>query len=1082
MSPPKRSDQHADEDLSSVTPSSKRLRLKRTHASTWCEQFQLGPQQQQQQQQQDPARQSALRTVALLHSMTHETRCSPAWSCTNLLAVPLPPNFTGRSSSSSSPSSTSNRLAVHLTHLAVSASAPRPRLDLSLYLPPSSTPSHITHLSFSPCGAYLLVSSTSHTGDKADRLTVFEQLEGCIDEWAILWHESLDRFGANSSDPNTAKTLVNTRWIGEPKQWWPTSPEQSTSSKPFFSTPPRSAPIPGCAFVAVLSSSEALFVHLPRMTPMIPLTALLPLRPSPPLTHLSLTALPTAPSYIPGVPGASPSTNAVDSIVANLVDATSNLTVPNPTLTSGPQALKQELEAAQAGAASKTAMRQRRVVKAALGTVGGPSISDKTAIELGETTFLIATSCKAIQGKSGRVRKPKNEKSGEQAATTATTATVVPPTVAARDSPDPDDDEFGLTDFNALDEAFGNGSPNKVGAGTTNEEDEQGLKGVEEGDEVWDEGEDAQGTIEMSELRIEMGIAAEGPQVTLRPLASVFVNEPHSGEQDDGGTLQGELVQLDWIEQVAGVVNGLHLLAVTTTVSSSDELNGMSDHDANLVPTPTSTLTTWSFSEETYVLAEAFASLEHKKGEATTGQKEWNSRRMQSVTREGVVSCLDARHAKLRFGSVMIGVQGGADELGTQLIVLDSETLQEVSGMVPTVLQRNDLYSELALSTLSALVCSLPVGSARFFRPTICALNLGAVAQDTSTLSTRLALSFVQRSDNSDIIGRIIGAKDDVQTLTMIVETRNKLQRMLPGSTVFENTPLMFELMGAISTIYNSSLGLALRGSIATDLLRLGVCLRAYRQCERRDRNQPIPAPSDPSIPPYRCESDAVWHLISHATWFCDFSRHLAQTCSSLPDDLSKPLGPHWVLLLHPFPRGLIKSIVEAILGLQAFLRGFPIHQNFTVDMAKMVLDDAVEYNGLILTEWRKVLDGFEGAVKVEPGTIKDALVEFSLPPGSVDSSVLSTITTALSNTSLFLPRGLPTPSSSADPTSPSTTYDIVRRCKLDRVGSFKVCTRCGEKAERKVGNETGKWAAYELGWETRCMCGGAWRAEKVVV
>ncbi|KDE04309.1 hypothetical protein MVLG_05263 [Microbotryum lychnidis-dioicae p1A1 Lamole] len=1034
MSHPKRSDQ--DEDLLSVIPSSKRLRLKPAHAST-CqfEQFQLDP-------QHDPARQSALRTVALLHSLAHETRCSPAWSCTNLLAVPLPPNFIGRSSSPSS--STSNRLAVHLTHLAVSASARRPRLDLSLYLPPSSTPSHITHLSFSPCGAYLLVSSTSHTGDKADRLTVFEQLEGCIDEWAILWHESLDRFGANSSDPNTAKTLVNTRWLGEPKKWWPTSPEQSTSSKPFFSTPPRSAPIPGCAFVAVLSSSE-------------------------------VAPLPTSPES----PGASPSTNAVDSIVANLVDATSNLAVPNPTLTSGPQALKQELEAAQAGAASKTAMRQRRVVRAALGTVGASSISDKTAIELGETTFLIATSCTVIQGKSGRVRKPKNEKAGERA---ATTATAVPPTVAARDSPDPDDDEFGLTDFNALDEAFGNGSLNKAGAGTTNDEDEQGLKAVEEGEEVWDEGEDAQGTIEMSELRIEMGIAAEGPKVTLRPLASVFINEPHSGEEGDGGTLQGELLQLEWIEQIAGVVNGLHLLAVTTTVSSSNESNGMSDHDANLVSAPASTLTTWSFSGETYVLAEAFASLEHKKGEATTGQKEWNSRRMQSVTREGVVSCLDARHATLRFGSVMVGVQGGADNLGTQLIVLDSETLQEVSGMVPTVLQRNDLYSELALSTSSALVCSLPVGSARLFRPTICALNLGEVAQDVSTLSTRLALSFVQQSDNSDIIGRIIGAKDDVQTLAVIVETRKKLQRMLPGSTVFKNTPLMFELMGAISTIYNSSLGLALRGSIASDLLRLGVCLRAYRQCERRDRNQPIPAPADPSIPSYRCESDAVWPLISHATWFCDFSRHLAQTCSFLPDDLSKPLGPHWVLLLHPFPRGLIKSIVEAILGLQAFLRGFPIHQNLTVDMAKMVLDDAVEYNGLILMEWRKVLDGFEGAVKVEQGTIKDALVEFSLPPGSVDSSVLSTITTALSNTSLFLPKGLPTPASSADPSSPSTTYDIVRRCTLDRVGSFKVCTRCGEKAERKVGNETGKWAAYELRWETRCMCGGAWRAEKVVV
>ncbi|SCV69521.1 BQ2448_2541 [Microbotryum intermedium] len=1095
-SQPKRSD-----EATSIAPCSKRLktrRLKAFQASTWFDQFQLDPQ-----QPHDPSRQSALRTAALLYSVTHETRwyvlhpiyrpwpleqelqleadrnrlprpgSSPAWSCTNLLAVPLPPNFT--SSSSSSSSSSSNRLAVHLTHLAATASAPRPRLDLSLFLPPSSTPSHITHLSFSPCGAYLLVSSTSDKGDKADRLTVFEQLEGCIDEWGIVCHESLDRFGATPSDPARVKTLVSARWIGESKKWWPT-PDESTSSKPFFSTPPRSAPVPGCAFVAVLSSSEVLFVHLPRTIPMIPLTALLPLRPSPPHTHLSLIALPTAPSYVPGVPGASPSTNAVDSIVANLVDATSNLAVPNPTLTSGPQALKQELEAAQASASSNQATRQRRVIRSALGAVGGASEIEKTAIELGETTFLIATTFKTIRKRNRRVKKPEIAKGVEAMGTM-----VVPSTMAARDSPDPDDDEFGLTDFNALDEAFGNGSSTKAGTGTTKEGDDQALKGIEDDEDIWDEGEEAQGKIEMSELRIEMGIAAEGPKVTLKPLGPVFLNEPNSREQGDVGGLQGELVQLDWVEQVAGVDNGLHLLAVTTTVSS--ESANMSNNDSNLVQGPSSTLTTWSFSEEPYILAEAFASLEQKKGEATTGQKERNSRRMHSLTREGVVSCLDTRHTTLSYGSVVVGIEKEGEGLGTRLIVLDSSTLQEASGIAPTVLPRNDLYSELAFSTSSALVCSLPVGSARLFRPTICALNLGEVAQDASTLSTRLALSFVQQSDNSDIIGRIIGAKDDVQTLAVIVETRNKLQRMLPGSAVFENTPLMFELMGTIATIYNSSPGLSLRGSIASDLLRLGVCLRAYRQCERRDCNQPVPAPADLSIPTYRCESDAVWALISHASWFCDFSRQLTQTCSSVEsndDETSKTLDPAWVLLLHPFSRGLIKSIVEAILGLQAFLRGFPVHQNFMVDMAKMVLDDAVEYNGLILTEWRKVLVGFEGGLKVEEDVIKDALVEFSIPPGSVDTHVLSTITRALSNPSLFLPKGLPTPPSSSDSNSPSTKYDIVRYCKLDRDGSFKVCTRCGEKAERKVGNETGKWAAYELGWEVKCMCGGAWRAEKV--
>lgn len=47
-------------------------------------------------------------------------------------------------------------------------------------------------------------------------------------------------------------------------------------------------------------------------------------------------------------------------------------------------------------------------------------------------------------------------------------------------------------------------------------------------------------------------------------------------------------------------------------------------------------------------------------------------------------------------------------------------------------------------------------------------------------------------------------------------------------------------------------------------------------------------------------------------------------------------------------------------------------------------------------------------------------------------------------------------------------------------MGDFKLCLRCGEKTERRVttGNETGKWTAFELGWEGRCACGGSWIRE----
>jgi hypothetical protein len=62
------------------------------------------------------------------------------------------------------------------------------------------------------------------------------------------------------------------------------------------------------------------------------------------------------------------------------------------------------------------------------------------------------------------------------------------------------------------------------------------------------------------------------------------------------------------------------------------------------------------------------------------------------------------------------------------------------------------------------------------------------------------------------------------------------------------------------------------------------------------------------------------------------------------------------ILLLHPLPRRLLLRIAEDILGLQAFLATFPPNSNITVDISRTVLDDAVDYNGLVLGEWRNLL------------------------------------------------------------------------------------------------------------------------------
>lgn len=148
--------------------------------------------------------------------------------------------------------------------------------------------------------------------------------------------------------------------------------------------------------------------------------------------------------------------------------------------------------------------------------------------------------------------------------------------------------------------------------------------------------------------------------------------------------------------------------------------------------------------------------------------------------------------------------------------------------------------------------------------------------------------------------------------------------------------------------------------------------MRAFNHNERKERSATSDAvyrceSGEPgcqlswrqSIPssPVICVPDAVWPLIAHALWYCDFSRNLAKECASTSNPSGTIGSPRHILVLHPLARSLLFQAAESILGLQAFLATFPMHQNFTVDTAKTVLDDVVDHNGLVLAEWRAVLN-----------------------------------------------------------------------------------------------------------------------------
>ncbi|GAA5999437.1 uncharacterized protein JCM10292_001291 [Rhodotorula paludigena] len=288
---------------------------------------------------------------SLVHALAHGTAAAqapPVWSAhTNLLAVPLPPapqpahaplwaDHEPFPATSATPT-----LAIQLTHLAgTGAASPRTSTRLDVPLPASfpAASARISLLSFSPDASQLVAVVTargaSGGGGVADDLvTVFEQRSSCVDDWACVLQESVGRFGGARSSAGgssgvadaAGKKVMSLRWIGEPRRWYPspTFPDaaREEAKKPLFCAPPRSAPVNGTAFVAVLSSEEILFIHMPNSstapssssTPAaLPAIICLPLRPSPSSlapsspdssatskADLSLTAIPTPPTPLP---------------------------------------------------------------------------------------------------------------------------------------------------------------------------------------------------------------------------------------------------------------------------------------------------------------------------------------------------------------------------------------------------------------------------------------------------------------------------------------------------------------------------------------------------------------------------------------------------------------------------------------------------------------------------------------------------------------------------------------------------------------------------------------------------------------
>ncbi|KAM0792603.1 hypothetical protein ACM66B_005264 [Microbotryomycetes sp. NB124-2] len=1000
---------------------------------------------------------------AAARALKLDKRSPVAWSRSNLIAIASSSSSTRSAAQSDAQTASfgSKHHKIIVQHLSgsKSSSLSNDRVSFELDVPSpalqqsqSSTSSErrpddsgrVSMLSFSPESSYLLsILSTDHV----DLITVWEQgSSSCINEWDIVWSERVDRFGeslvsaqptaqSRVADPegDQVKRVVDVKWLGQQQDY--TISADAASGKPLSSAPSRSPPVNGAAFLAVLSSKEVLFVHLPRTIPLVPLTAVVPL--STPNTssqesELSITALPTASTYAASNSnpfGTSPN-NTMDALVATLVDGLpdAGTSAAGPSLNSlgtsvgvpghgggSADALREHLKLQEASTGHGQSFGGQVVKKAAIG-----AMRMRSGLEKGETSLVIATYSRATRTQSTQ-RNNAFQVLAEAASATATAAaaTSTQPFINNTAASSPDDFNNDFADFSALDEAFGTATkPSPVDVDVV--ASGVGQDGGGDDDETTKfvasvESDELSRRTELSEVRIEM-MAVDGPRVVIKSLAPVHLCDPLD---EQTAAFLGDVTSLDWLEMNGVQQNlsdggvGLNLLAVAVATDDQGQVQ--------------SSIVSWKLSNEPLTLSSAFSKLDCKKNDLTFGAKEWTAQKTASASVEGLLNVLSTSPFPIPRAivcSVMSLSSSDRGKLSSVVRLLDASTLQPLDGIDDVAAP--DPRANFGCTSSNGALTLLYSTDARASPMLVPTPVTGQVVE---VLGSLLAASLARQSDQSDLVGRIVALKDETMIVAVMCRARDVLQTMLPDGRKIEDSALALELVGIISVVYGSTPNLALRGSIALDVVKLAALCRAFKRCEVRTRSS--------TDVEYACESDPVWSLIGHASWFCDFALSLTRECSLTLK------SPRNVLLLCPTTRTLLSRATNYVLAFKAFLASFPLHQNAVVDTAKTVLDDVVEFGGLNLVEFKNFLTKVDAALTNETDlkALSESLVTLAVPDSKHAKALEETFSN--SSSSLFLPNNnLPTPphTPSSDSLSTSSpTIDFVRKSRLDLGQPLKV-------------------------------------------
>ncbi|VDB83058.1 unnamed protein product [Peniophora sp. CBMAI 1063] len=270
---------------------------------------------------------------------------------------------------------------------------------------------------------------------------------------------------------------------------------------------------------------------------------------------------------------------------------------------------------------------------------------------------------------------------------------------------------------------------------------------------------------------------------------------------------------------------------------------------------------------------------------------------------------------------------------------------------------------------------------------------------------------------------------------------------------------------------------LNLRWHTAHDMCSIMTVHKAFVFCKERDNDS----------------FEAVWQLIQLSNWFIAFTQDLLRECSLLydagEDSPNESLAPIFVHLLYPTNLRRLHTLLRDV---KDFYEQLSQHKTVgeNSQIAKHVLNDAVDCSGVKLAELDKALDAVEEAVKEMDNPLLARSLAYCRPVPELTTEIRSLATKiveagAIDKPQLFINAPdlisgfLRMDLANSDNRQKDGQRDVVSKSLLlPSLPSYE-CMRCGGCTQVYAhvgGNHNSKgWGIWERLWSQRCICGGVW-------